>query len=191
MTTRQLRALRGTAAATIATLVAATAHTLSGGGAPHPLLVIAVAALAAPPAVWLAGRRPAWWRTAGIVAGAQALFHGAFALVGDAHPVTSTHAHHAHAALAPLPATVMTDADATMTVGHMIAAVVTILAVLRGEQLLRRIARGIRRRLARLTAALPPPVARPRPLTACQAPRRVRRPTTSALSRRGPPVLAG
>lgn len=190
MTTRQLRALRGTAAATIATLVAATAHTLSGGGAPHALLVIAVAALAAPPAVWLAGRRAAWWRTAGVIAGAQALFHGAFAVVGDAHPLTSAHAHHAPTGIAPVVAATA-GWNAGMTIGHMIAALVTILAVLRGEQLLRRIARGIRRHLARLTATLPVPVARLRPLTACQAPRRTRRPTTSALSRRGPPVFAG
>ncbi|MFF2634024.1 hypothetical protein ACFVR6_14175 [Microbacterium sp. NPDC058021] len=191
MTTRQLRALRGTAAAMIATLVAATAHTLSGGGAPHPLLIVAVAALAAPPAVWLTGRRGTWWRTASVIAGAQALFHGAFAVVGDAHPLTSSHAHHAATAVAPLAGTAPAGWDAGMTIGHALAALVTILAVLRGEHLLRRIARGIRRRLARLTVTLPAPVTRPRPLTACQAPRRTRRPTTSALSRRGPPVLAG
>ncbi|MBD7957079.1 hypothetical protein H9651_05480 [Microbacterium sp. Sa4CUA7] len=191
MTTRQSRALRGTAAATIATLVAATAHTLSGGGAPHPLLLIAVAALAAPPAVWLAGRRAAWWRTAGVVAGAQALFHGAFALVGDAHPLPSSHAHHRQVDIASLPPLVMIDGDATMTIGHLLAALVTILAVLRGEQLVRRIARGLRRHISRLAVTLPSPIARPRPLTVCQAPRRVRRTTTSALSRRGPPVLAG
>ena len=42
MTPRHVRALRGTAAAWVATVVAATAHTLGGGGAPSPAFVVAV-----------------------------------------------------------------------------------------------------------------------------------------------------
>ena len=57
MTPRHVRALRGTAAAWVATVVAATAHTLAGGGAPSPALVAAVGILASPFAVGLIGRR--------------------------------------------------------------------------------------------------------------------------------------
>ncbi|MDL5353002.1 hypothetical protein [Microbacterium sp. zg-YB36] len=190
MATRQVRALRGTAAAVIATLVAATAHTLSGGGAPHPLLVVSVAALAAPLAVWLTGRRPAWWRTALVVTGAQALFHGAFALAGDALPLSAGHAH-----LSPQrPAgtvTASTDIDPVMIVGHVIAALVTILAVRHGEQLLQRLGRGIRHLAARTAAAPPAPLVRRPSLTVRVAPVRRSLILDCALSRRGPPVRAG
>lgn len=190
MDTRQVRALRGTAAAVVATLVAATAHTLSGGGAPHPFLVVSVAALASPIAVWLAGRRPAWWRTALVVTGAQALFHGAFALAGDARPLVPSHAHLSH----QVPASAVgasPDGDPAMIVGHVIAALVTIMAVGHGERLLQRLGRGIRHLAARVTAALPAPLALPRTIATADAPPRPQRHHRFALSRRGPPAFAG
>lgn len=184
--------MRGTAAAVIATLVAATGHTLSGGGAPDPLLVAAVACLAAPFAVLLAGRRSTLVGTALVVSGAQALFHGAFALVDDARPLPGT--GHAHV---PIPAADLAAAAAAapaepsaMPLGHLLAAVVTIAAVRHGEQLLRRLSRGILRRTSRHLPVLRQTAA---PTLAPTARDRVLRPrhiAQSSLSRRGPPAFA-
>ena len=82
MTPRHVRALRGTAAAWVATVVAATAHTLAGGGRPLPALVAAVGILASPFAVGLIGRRLSAWRVGATVLASQALFHVAFAVTG-------------------------------------------------------------------------------------------------------------
>ena len=84
MTPRHVRALRGTGAAWIATVAAATAHTLAGGGAPSPAFVAAVGILAAPFAVLLVGRRLSAWRVAATVLASQTLFHAAFAITADA-----------------------------------------------------------------------------------------------------------
>ena len=58
VTPRHVRALRGVAAAWVATIVAGTAHTLAGGGAPSPAMVAAVGILAAPFAVARRGVQP-------------------------------------------------------------------------------------------------------------------------------------
>lgn len=192
MTARQARALRGSAAAAIATLVAATAHTLSGGGAAHPLLIVSVAALAAPLAVWLAGHRGSWWRTALVVSAAQALFHVAFAAVGDARPLSAGHTHHlagAVTAAAAVPAS--PPLDPAMIAGHLAAALVTIVAVRRGEQLLRALGRGILRLVARAAVTLPVPLALPSLLPARSAVATPRAHLHCSLSRRGPPAFAG
>ena len=78
MTPRHVRALRGTASAWIATIIAATSHTLAGGGGPSPALVAVIGVLAAPLAVLLIGRRLTAWRVGATVVVAQAMFHVAF-----------------------------------------------------------------------------------------------------------------
>lgn len=95
MTPRHVRTLRGAAAAWVATVIAATSHTLAGGGAPAPLLVLVVGVLAWPVGIALVGRRlSAWLLTIAVVA-AQALFHVAFAVTAGADPSSVTgHLHH-------------------------------------------------------------------------------------------------
>ena len=87
----------------LATVVAATAHTLAGGGAPSPLFCAVIAALAVPGATALAGPRPALWRTALAVGGSQVLFHAAFAVTGDlgAWDAGTEHVHGAPLVVAP------------------------------------------------------------------------------------------
>jgi len=191
VTARQTRALRGSAAAAIATLVAATAHTLSGGGAAHPLLIVSVAALAAPLAVWLAGHRGSWWRTGLVVCAAQALFHLAFAAVGDARPLSTGHAHHLAGVMTAPEAVLSPTLDPAMMTGHLAAALVTIVAVRRGEQLLRVLGRGILRLVSRAAVSLPQPLALPSPLPARSAVAPPRTLLDCSLSRRGPPAFAG
>ncbi|NNH05197.1 hypothetical protein HLA99_15225 [Microbacterium ulmi] len=184
-----MRALRGVSAASVATLLASAAHTLSGGGAPHPLLLSAVAVLAAPAAVALAGRRLALWRVALTVLASQGLFHVAFALSGDLGGGVSVPGH-VHGAVA-LPTIAITPEvpDAGMIAGHVAAALVTIAVAHRGEKALRDLGRGILRLLRRRVVA---PSVR-RPLVVLAAVGRIARTTSivlSGASGRGPPVVA-
>lgn len=187
MTPRHVRALRGTTAAWVATIVAATGHTLGGGGAPSPAFVIAIGVLAAPLAVVLAGRRLATWRVALTVALSQALFHGAFALTAGADP-SALHGHHVGHLAGHLGTVVLPDPP--MLVAHAVAAVVTVAALTRGERMLRALGRGIRSLFPRLAVSAAPLVFRPLRVPVRAAVDAVgARVVLSDLSRRGPPVF--
>ena len=205
MTARQLRALRGCAAAVVATLVSATAHTLAGGGAPPPVLVLAIAVLAAPVAVVLVGRRPSRVRTGMAVLASQVVFHVAFAVAGSlgAETMPAGHAHGAMiaASMPGMPMLGMTmpgmtmhpgagmDADASMLIAHAVAAVVTVIMVSYGERMLRAIARGLSRYLPPLWQGTPLRSEAPRTATA-RPPAPLRPLFSSEVSRRGPPAFA-
>ena len=191
MTQRQTRALRGVAATVVATLLAATAHTLSGGHVPPPWLVVTVIALASPVAVWLVGRRPSTLGTGAAVALAQAVLHTAFAVVGDASPALATTALHAHGSTtipaAAAHAAVVPDGD--MVFGHFVAALITAATVVYGERIAAAIARGLRRLVT--APVIPAPHITPRPGSAPEPLlRTAARVHLSALSRRGPPAHA-
>ncbi len=186
MTPRHVRALRGTAAAWVATVVAATAHTLGGGGAPSPAFVAAVGILAAPFAVALIGRRLTAWRTGATVLASQALFHVAFAVTADADPA-ALHGHHVTHLGGDLSTVVLPDAP--MLAAHVLAALATIAALYGGERMLRALGRGIRSLFSRAQAVAPRPTA-PRLSAASAAPLGLAaRIVLSDVSRRGPPAL--
>lgn len=185
---RRGRALRGAAAAAVATTLAATAHTLSGGAAPPAWLLVAVTLLATPIAVALTGRRPSLWRTGAVVAASQFLLHLAFATAGAADPRAVGHVHGA----APLLTAVDAGAvaiDVPMVAGHVLAAAITIALISRGERALRAIAAGLRHFARRIAVAAPrraprvPVLAVGRRITATAI-------ALTSLSRRGPPALA-
>lgn len=183
-----MRAVRGCTAAAVAVVIAATAHTLSGGGAPPLWLLVAVTALAAPIAVALAGPAPALWRTGAVVAVSQALLHTAFAAIGSTAPLAA--ARHDHGTVALIVESGGVTVDAEMVAGHALAALVTTVLLAWGERMLRGLARGVSRRLRLLTghtATVPaaPPRAVPATLPA------VPRIQIASLSRRGPPVVSG
>ncbi|QIG38179.1 hypothetical protein G5T42_00700 [Microbacterium sp. 4R-513] len=144
---RQVRAVRGVAAASVATVVAATAHTLAGGGPPPPVLVAVVILLASPVAVALAGRSLALWRLALTVLVSQVLFHMSFAIAaGATGEPAPAHAHHlvGPAWVHTPTASVAWPPAPLMVAGHVVAAIVTVLALHRGERMLRALARGVR-----------------------------------------------
>ncbi|GAA5096586.1 hypothetical protein GCM10025760_30130 [Microbacterium yannicii] len=186
MTPRHVRALRGTAAAWIATVVAATAHTLAGGGAPTPALVAAVGILASPFAVVLVGRRLAAWRMAVTVLASQALFHVAFAVTADADPA-ALHGHHVTHLGGQLSAVVLPDAP--MLAAHALAALATVAGLHSGERMLRALGRGIRSVFAR-SHAIAPRASRPRVVVPSSRPSLgALRIVLSDASRRGPPAF--
>ncbi|MFE1665946.1 hypothetical protein [Microbacterium sp. P02] len=190
MSPRQLRALRGTAVASAATVIAAVAHTLGGGGAPAPAFVLALAVLASPISVALVGRRLSTVRTALAVATSQVLFHVAFAVVGDVAPSAASpsagHAHDMSTMLAE--ATVASSGgDVGMIGAHLLAGIVTAALILRAERVIRAVAGGVRRMLDRLSSA---PMPRPEPESARPVVRVIALPAStyrSDVSRRGPP----
>lgn len=180
---RRVRALRGSAAAAIAVLFASTAHTLAGGIAPPAWLVVSVTILAAPLCVALVGRRRSVVRLSAAVITAQVALHTAFAAIGSAAPAAMPAGHH-HLLL-PLVASV-DPAAATMSAGHALAAVATIVTLGWGERMLAAIARGIRRLLTLAPQSAPHPHAAPASFSA--PPRAVAAVSGHSVSRRGPPA---
>jgi hypothetical protein len=188
--------VRGAAASVIATLLAAVSHTVGGGQAPNPLLMLAVSVLLAPLAAVLVGRTIRLVGIASAVAITQVLFHVLFAVTGDVPLAGAVLGPHRHGALTPadLPV-VMSPAHASslaapMIVAHLCAAVVTTVLLWRGELILRAVTRWVRAVLHR-----PEPVLR-MSTTFRTTPGEIA--TTSPLSRillgdvcrRGPPALS-
>ncbi|MDD7929185.1 hypothetical protein [Microbacterium thalli] len=183
---RRLRAGRGAGSAAIATVLAATAHTLSGGLAPL-WLIAAAALLATPVSVWLVGRTPSSGRTALVVLASQGLFHTFFSIAGSANPGAASAHLHPGSQLALAAGSHAHAASPSMTATHVAAAALTILALVVGERAIGAIARGIRRVERLLSPVAPVPA-----LLRLTPDRRrrfvVARPVRSFLSLRGPPV---
>lgn len=188
MTPRQLRTLRGAAAAWVATVVAATSHTLAGGGAPAPALIGVIGVLAWPVGIALVGRRLSAWRVASAALTSQLLFHAAFALTAGADPAASAgHTHHGATAVLAGPASF--SLDAPMVLAHLIAAVATVAGLYGGERMLRALGRGIRSLVRRAVARVARPLAARQVTTPAPVGVRPLRAVLSDLSRRGPPAL--
>lgn len=190
MTSRQLRLLRAASASSSATLLAALSHTFAGGAAPHPLLVVAVAALLIGPASVLIGARVSRVRVAATVLVSQAAFHLVFqalgAPTGGGVVATAGHDHR----LPPLgPLTVAALPDTGMVLGHVAAAIVTTLLVWHGESSVRTIAGWVRAVLRDEVTTLPGDHERPAALSLDLHPL-ADMVVATAVSRRGPPVFA-
>ena len=191
MTSRQLRLLRAASASSVATLLAAVSHTLAGGPAPHPLLVVAVTALLVPAAALLIGARASRARVTLTVLVSQAAFHLVFQMLGApvaGAPVLGGHAHTVDlAALGPVAA--VAAPDALMLGGHVVAAILTTVALWRGESVVRAIAGWMLALLRHAVAPIPAAHERPEPLRTALRP--LTDPVlTASVTRRGPPALS-
>ena len=153
----------------ITTTLAAISHTIGGGQAPSPTIVVGmVVLLIAPSALLLTVRSPRavigrlLGRTAGFgarvtspglirivvaTAFAQLAFHAAFSLLGAPSGAVSgaAHAHHSHGALAALPVSHAESEGTGMAAAHAVAALVTVAILAYGESILRRGAAWVRR----------------------------------------------
>lgn len=191
MTSRQLRLVRAAAVSSVATLIAAVSHTLGGGSAPHPLLILAVSTMFTPLCALLVGIRVSRARVAVAVLSAQAVFHLLFQVLGSptGSALASTPVHEHHLDLALLgPVTPVAAADATMLGAHVVAAALTTLLVWHGEALVRAVARWFQALLVRAVVCAPVEHPHPRTLRSLLLP-----PFDAAIStgvsRRGPPAL--
>lgn len=170
---RRPAVLRGFAASAVAIFVALAGHVTAGGAMPGPLGILVPWVLSFMVCVLLAGRRLSVIRLTLSVAASQFLFHVLFVL-GTITPTAGAAAPHVHGGplvlpdAAGLPAAVA--ADGGMWVGHVVAALLTVAALHRGERLLvglrdlaQQSIRWVRRRTAvSVFSPRPRPVAVPR-----------------------------
>ena len=144
MTTRWARFARGWIVAGFSTFVAALSHTLGGGAVPGLLAVVVSLAFAAIVSIGLSGRTLSTWRLTVAVLVSQLIFHGLFSFGGAGGRLTEPdamagHAHDAGSAVLLVPAGVapgaMTgDHGSLMILAHVVAAVITVLALRFGER---------------------------------------------------------
>ncbi|GAA1241309.1 hypothetical protein JOF42_001934 [Microbacterium phyllosphaerae] len=190
MTSRQLRLLRAASASAVATVIAATSHTIAGGAAPHPLLVLAVAALVVPITALIIGARVSRIRVAATVLVSQAAFHVVFQLLGAPTGTTVISGHQHHVDLSALgPVSAATAPDLLMLIGHIVAAVATTALLWHGESMVRAIAGWVQAQWRRAVTLFRAGHARPAaPIFAL--PLLVDTALSTSLSRRGPPARA-
>lgn len=196
---------RGAVTSSITTMLAAISHTVGGGAAPAPVIVIGmIVLLILPSAVLLTSRsprgadareqRPGLARIIVATAFAQVAFHVAFSLLGAPGGMApaSSHAHHSHGALPQAEAAPAVHAGAEspgMIAAHVIAALVTIAILAYGEAIVRRGAQWLRRSVRIFSPVRPLPVV-PR-LAAYAAPRiRASAVWLPATGVRGPPAFS-
>ena len=200
MSSRQIRVVRGVAAAVVATFVALLSHLIAGGEVPGPLGILVPLVASTWPAVLLAGRRLSLWRLSLSVAISQALFHMMFMLGAAYGGAGAAPSHHAHgfeqillSSAQPGAVAAAMHADPLMWFWHGVAAVVTIAMIHRGErallrlrELAARIVEWLRERLPPVAASSSPP-ARRHPGTGWTTVALTTRFELSPLRRRGPP----
>lgn len=191
---RSRHALRGVVAASAATFVALFSHVAGGGAVPGFLGILAPLTLSTTVCVLLAGRRLSVVRLALSVSASQFLFHSLFvlgtpAVGGGAH---SHHGHHAASLLGSSGTLVRPEGDA-MWLAHLLAAIMTIALLHRGERVLIALLTLMRRfgvRVTRFAVAVvdaAPVRANVRVMpTHVHLPLGVHR---SSLQHRGPPLL--
>jgi hypothetical protein len=189
---RKIRLLRGFAGASISTFVALASHVWVGGQMPGMLGVAVPWLLSFMLCTLLAGIRLSATRLSISVLLSQALFHTLFVL-GAITPRGGI-APHVHGALV-LPAdgaAVIVPEDAGMWIAHGVAALITVLALHRGERLLQAlaaVASAVVAWLSRVVVVPALPDAPVRPRWAVRAAPSRAEPRLAALRRRGPPLL--
>lgn len=199
MHSRSHRLARGTAAAGIATLVAALSHTIGGGTFPSAALLAVAFVTSIGWCTAVVGRRFSWPRVSAAVIASQALFHGTFALMGSGGSrvvaATSGHAGHGGTTLTVVPGEAAHEHDAsTMLIAHVIAAVVTIVAMRLADRSSRATAALSRMVRSLLPIRLPVPVSLDERTTRVRPEGSGFRPARTAdllggLRHRGPPAL--
>ena len=135
MATRWARFARGWLTAAVAVLVAALSHLAAGGSAPAPISIAIALAFAVMISVLLSGKQLSLPKLSVSVGFSQLLFHLLFGLGGTAGSMTVA-GHHGSTTVvvgAASASPAMHD-PGWMWVAHTLAAVVTIVALRRGER---------------------------------------------------------
>lgn len=201
--TRWMRVGRGFLAASVSTFVAAFSHSIAGGPPPSGAGIALCLAFATIVCMLLAGRRMSRMRLAASVAASQVLYHLLFGLVPapaagavrivETAGALSGHSHSAGLAFEAAGAHAA-HADPGMWAAHLLAAVVTFLALRHGE-----LAVSALLALTRGMVASILPRAMPQPVVWSTGPARlaawvrravpaIRRPLLSPMRHRGPPA---
>ena len=192
MSSRGARVARGSAAASVSTLVAAVGHTAGGGSFPSPAILAFVFAFTALICIALAGRVVSPARTAVSVLLSQAAFHLTFSLPTGSGSSWAGGAHHHELIASGSTAEPMAShLTAGMLLAHLTAAAITATALVHGERALWGLLESARLALSALMGRMPvavvaaPTASSPIPLfTAAPLAAHV----LSSVSRRGPPA---
>lgn len=193
-----MQTARGIVAALVATFVALFSHSIADGTAPSRVGILLAVAFAVPTCIVLAGKRMSRIRLTVSVLSSQFAFHAAM-LLGNPETSTSAASGPTHHQRAPVPVLDLTSTvdhsshDSSMWAAHLLAALVTILALRQGERAFWSIVG--RRRFESVWAILAVTVRpvddigmpAPAPFSSRTRPRLV---TLSPLRHRGPPVVA-
>lgn len=187
-----MRATRGAAIAVFATFVASIAHTVGGGAAPGPVALLLALAFSAPLAMLLTGARARLVRTSISALVAQAALHLTYAMGGAAPLDSAIHAGHHHAGvhLPASPVVAVDHGNAWMPVAHLVAAAITIAALMLADRVVDTLGRALRVLVRRLTL-VPSPVVAPtlRVPVDGPRPRLTGALLHAALGSRGPPAM--
>jgi len=156
---RVTRTLRGAVAAAFSTFVALLSHVAGGGTMPGLIGIVVPLVFSTLVCVLLAGKRLSLVRLSLSVAVSQMLFHTLFILgtANGSSVVSSPSGHLSHGAPVTLDAAslpMVHDGHAGMWIAHVVAALVTIVALHRAETLLSAIAAVKEFVLARLVPAV-------------------------------------
>ena len=188
MTSRQLRLLRGAAASSVATVLAAVSHTIGGGAAPHPLLVLALSVFLTPFVALVVGRRLNLLGLSAAVGLSQTIFHLLFIGLNATTSSSGASASAHHHVLALMPITTA-GADTGMLSAHVIAALLTTALLWRGERMLLAVADWVRAELRRRMPQIDPDW--PVPASPSEIVVRIaHHMLVHDISRRGPPLLS-
>ncbi|RZS64438.1 hypothetical protein EV187_2825 [Agromyces ramosus] len=179
--------------AVFAIFAASLAHTVGGGAPPGPVALMVALAFSVPLAMALSGARARLARTAVSALVAQAALHLTYAM-GGATPLASTmHAGHHHAGLElPAPPVAAVDhGNAWMPAAHLVAAAITLAALVLADRIADTIGGAVRVLVRRLTR-VPTPVVAPtlRIPVDGPRPRLVGALLHAAMGSRGPPAVA-
>ncbi len=192
------RLLRAAAISATVLCLAAAAHVAGGGTMPAAGVVIGLSVLTLLPVTLLAGRKLGPITMGAILAGSQLVLHQAFTALSTTAVCTEA-GHHAYAGAGSLECVAgaagvavhgPAEHGAAMVVAHVLAAALTGLLLVRGEEALWALAAWLRP-LAKLPSAVVLPLL-PRPAVA--APGTLLRPRTLCQLKleplRGPPSLS-
>jgi len=142
MATRWARFVRGWLTASVAVLVAGLSHVAGGGASPGPISLSLAVAFSGMLCVLLAGKKLSLTKLAVSVVLSQVLFHALFGLDGTSAATMTASGHHGSAAVvigasdtASAVATAGVHGMGWMWIAHGVAALITILALRRGEQM--------------------------------------------------------
>jgi len=149
---RGTQVLRAAFVAAFSVFVAAAAHVLGGGNAPSWIALVLALTFAALISIPLVGKRMSFLRVAVAVTIAQTFFHTVFAVVGNPANVVAQSVGHHDVAFTAAAETINHGAHGAgaMTAGHIIAAIITIVALRQGITALGSIAATAGRHLRRL-----------------------------------------
>ena len=152
MTGRGTQVLRASLVAAFSVFVAATAHVFGGGSAPSGVALVLAFTFAALVSIPLVGKQMSLPRVAVAVTIAQTFFHTVFAVIGNPANIVAQSVGHHDVTFSAAAGAINHGAHGAgvMTAGHIIAGVITIVALRQGVTALGSIVTAAGRHLRRL-----------------------------------------